>query len=127
MRLLAECLILSFTGMNRHPAGRIGEAPSALSTSLRTAGLATSRLQTGTPARLLKSTIAFENLECQEGDAVPAPFSFMNETVSNAVRDLDSSGLKRPLILVAHRTTKYSATERERHLRRTISSAAVCT
>ena len=33
------------------------------------------RLKTGTPARLLKNTINYENLEEQLGDKNPEPFS----------------------------------------------------
>lgn len=75
------------TGMKRFPAGRINEAPSVgLSGSLRSAGFQLGRLQTGTPARLYKDSIDFRNLEQQRGDSTPHPFSFMNISVSNAVR-----------------------------------------
>lgn len=73
-------------GMKRFPAGRIDEAPSVgLSGSLRSAGFQLGRLQTGTPARLLKDSIDFSKMDVQPGDAVPRPFSFMNRTVDNAV------------------------------------------
>lgn len=72
-------------GLNRFPAGRLGEAPSiGLSASLNAAGFKLGRLQTGTPARLDISTIDFGGLERQDGDVVPSPFSFMNRTVANA-------------------------------------------
>jgi tRNA uridine 5-carboxymethylaminomethyl modification enzyme len=65
----------------------MNEAPAhGLSDSLRRAGFRLGRLQTGTPARLDKKTINFENLEPQHGDTVPSPFSFMNLVVDNAVR-----------------------------------------
>lgn len=73
-------------GQKRFPAGRLNEAPSiGLSASLRSAGFKLGRLQTGTPARLDKSTINFSNLSWQDGDAIPSPFSFINRTVDNAV------------------------------------------
>lgn len=73
-------------GMKRFPAGRIGEAPSVgLSGSLRSAGFQLGRLQTGTPARILKDSIDFSRMDVQPGDAVPRPFSFLNKTVDNAV------------------------------------------
>ena len=76
-------------GLNRFPAGRLGEAPSiGLSASLNAAGFKLGRLQTGTPARLDMSTIDFGGLERQDGDVVPSPFSFMNRTVANAVRSV---------------------------------------
>lgn len=72
-------------GLNRFPAGRLGEAPSiGLSASLNAAGFKLGRLQTGTPARLDIGTIDFGGLERQDGDIVPSPFSFMNRTVANA-------------------------------------------
>ena len=65
-------------GEQRIPAGRIGEAPSiGLADRLYGMGLPMGRLKTGTPARLDGSTIAWDRLEMQPGDAEPAPFSFM--------------------------------------------------
>jgi tRNA uridine 5-carboxymethylaminomethyl modification enzyme len=76
-------------GLKRFPAGRMNEAPSiGLSETLRSAGFRLGRLQTGTPARLDASTIDFRNLDRQEGDAVPSPFSFMNQTVDNAANQI---------------------------------------
>lgn len=73
-------------GQRRYPAGRLNEAPSmGLSGSLRSAGFRLGRLQTGTPARLDAQTIDFSKLETMEGDKDPAPFSFLNRTVDNAV------------------------------------------
>ena len=74
-------------GLRTFPAGRMGDAPSAgLSGSLRAAGFALGRLQTGTPARLRAQTIDFSDarLEAQDGDADPAPFSYMHRAVANA-------------------------------------------
>ncbi|KAG6372706.1 mitochondrial translation optimization protein [Boletus reticuloceps] len=71
-------------GMKRFPAGRFNEAPAiGLSVSLRAAGFQLGRLQTGTPARLDKSTIDFSRLQKQEGDDPPHPFSFLNHKVDN--------------------------------------------
>lgn len=73
-------------GMKRYPAGRMNEDPSVgLSGSLREAGFALGRLQTGTPARIHKDSINFQNLEVQYGDKDPAPFSYLNKSVDNAV------------------------------------------
>ena len=77
------------TGQRRYPAGRINEASSVgLSYSLHKAGFKLGRLQTGTPARLDKTTIDFSGLEPQRGDETPLPFSFLNDTVDNSVRIL---------------------------------------
>ena len=70
-------------GLNKYPAGRLGEnATIGLSKSLKLAGFQLGRLKTGTPPRLDKSSIKFEELEKQVGDDPPAPFSFLNDRVS---------------------------------------------
>lgn len=73
--------------MKRFPAGRLGDNPSiGLSASLKNAGFKLGRLQTGTPARLDGNTINFSGMKRQDGDWTPAPFSFLNSSVDNAVR-----------------------------------------
>lgn len=76
--------------MKTFPAGRMNEAPAVgLSASLRSAGFKLGRLQTGTPARLRKSSIDFNCgrfEEIQHGEENPSPFSYLNTTVDNAVR-----------------------------------------
>ncbi len=70
-------------GDTRIPAGRHGEAPAiGLSERLYSAGFAMGRLKTGTPARLQSDSIDWASLERQEGDAEPAPFSFLTERIS---------------------------------------------
>jgi tRNA uridine 5-carboxymethylaminomethyl modification enzyme len=70
-------------GEQRIPAGRIGEAPAiALADRLYALGLPMGRLKTGTPARLDGSTIAWDRLDMQPGDAEPVPFSFMTPALS---------------------------------------------
>jgi tRNA uridine 5-carboxymethylaminomethyl modification enzyme len=70
-------------GEERHPAGRVGEAPClGLSQTLDKAGFALGRLKTGTPPRLDGRTIDWQSLVQQEGDAVPVPFSFMTEAIT---------------------------------------------
>ena len=79
-------------GMKRFPAGRLGDGPSTgLSASLKNAGFKLGRLQTGTPARLDGKTIDFSGMERQDGDLTPAPFSFLNNSVDNAVSVLSFS------------------------------------
>jgi tRNA uridine 5-carboxymethylaminomethyl modification enzyme len=83
-----EILIMAL-GMKRFPAGRLGDRPSTgLSASLKNAGFKLGRLQTGTPARLDGKTINFSGMQRQDGDSTPAPFSFLNSSVDNAVRSL---------------------------------------
>ncbi|MFW6146509.1 MAG: tRNA uridine-5-carboxymethylaminomethyl(34) synthesis enzyme MnmG [Planctomycetota bacterium] len=62
--------------------GRIGEpAADGLSESLRAAGATLDRLKTGTCARIDGRTIDYDRCERQDGDALPTPFSFMNDRV----------------------------------------------
>lgn len=63
-------------------AGRINEEPSyGLSNFLQNCGFELGRLKTGTPARILKSSINFDNLEKQPSDEIPQPFSYLNEEI----------------------------------------------
>ena len=70
-------------GEQRIPAGRIGDAPAiGLSDRLYALGLKMGRLKTGTPARLVASTIAWDKLEMQAADAEPIPFSFLTDKIT---------------------------------------------
>jgi tRNA uridine 5-carboxymethylaminomethyl modification enzyme len=74
------------SGMKRFPAGRMGDSPArGLSESLARAGFKLGRLQTGTPARLDARTVNVKDMEVQEGNTDPSPFSFLNTTVANKV------------------------------------------
>ena len=66
------------------PAGRMGEAPSnGMSTTLDAIGFSLGRLKTGTPPRLDGRSIDWTNLEMQQGDSVPVPFSSMTKAITN--------------------------------------------
>lgn len=70
-------------GSQRIPAGRVGDAPAiGLADRLYSLGLDMGRLKTGTPARLVGSTIAWDRLEMQAADAEPIPFSFLNDRIA---------------------------------------------
>jgi len=70
-------------GEERIPAGRVGDEPSiGLADRLYGLGLSMGRLKTGTPARLVGSSIDWSQLERQEADADPVPFSFMTVSIS---------------------------------------------
>jgi len=65
------------------PAGRSGEAPALkLSERLYAFGLQLGRLKTGTPPRLLASSIDWGVLDKQPGDDPPEPFSFLTERIT---------------------------------------------
>ena len=70
-------------GDQRIPAGRVGEAPAiGLSDRLYDLDLPMGRLKTGTPARLDGRTIKWDELEEQEADSEPVPFSFFNDEIT---------------------------------------------
>jgi len=71
-------------GNQTQPGGRIGDAPAnALSQTLKSLKLPLGRLKTGTPARLAKSSIAWNSLQEDPGENPPEPFSSLTETITN--------------------------------------------
>ncbi len=70
-------------GQDSVPGGRQGESASfGLSRSLAEFGFRMGRLKTGTPPRLLDSSINHEVLSLQLGDVNPSRFSFFEDTPS---------------------------------------------
>ncbi|CAK7912281.1 mitochondrial translation optimization protein 1 [[Candida] anglica] len=70
-------------GLKAYPSGRLGEdATFGLSKTFRDAGFRLGRLKTGTPPRLLASTIDYSSLEPQPSEYPPTPMSYMNEKVA---------------------------------------------
>lgn len=68
-------------GNKRVGGGRVGEKPSiGLSDQFKDLGVSVFRLKTGTPPRLLKSSIDWSVLESERGDDVYENFHFMNHT-----------------------------------------------
>ncbi len=68
------------TGLSRTEGGRVGEpAAMELARTLKSRGLRTRRLKTGTPARLAADSLDYSEVEVQHGDAEPFPFSFRTE------------------------------------------------
>ncbi len=64
-------------GLTSMSGGRLGDPPAhGLSASLRELGLELGRLKTGTPPRLLKSSVDFAAMEEQPGENPPPAFSF---------------------------------------------------
>ncbi len=69
-------------GNDRIQAGRIGDEPSNhLSEKIRKLNLPIGRLKTGTPPRLLKSSINWNKVEMQSADNYPIPFSYMTKRI----------------------------------------------
>lgn len=74
---------LAHVGETRYACGRNGEAASnTLADQFRALNLEWKRLKTGTPPRLDGRTIDWSQLEEQQGDKVPTPFSFVTERIN---------------------------------------------
>ncbi len=70
-------------GEEKIPAGRVGEKPAlGLSKTLKSFGFPLGRLKTGTPARLDRNTIDWSQLEMQEADENPVPFSTLTKAIT---------------------------------------------
>lgn len=66
-----------YVGDVSYESGPDGLFPASfLGDSIRNLGINTRRFKTGTPARVLKSSIDFSSLEVQPGDEPPIPFSY---------------------------------------------------
>ena len=85
LRILARTVIVTtgtfmrgllHVGGQNTVGGRMGDATSTLSDSLRDLGFEIGRFKTGTPCRLNKRSIDFSQCEPQAGDQPPQPFTF---------------------------------------------------
>lgn len=73
---------LLHVGLKHFPGGRMGEkAATKLSDSLKDLGFKLLRFKTGTCPRLDGRTIGFSELQAQEGDKEPIPFSFSTQRI----------------------------------------------
>jgi tRNA uridine 5-carboxymethylaminomethyl modification enzyme len=68
---------LLHVGQNSRPGGRMADASSGLSESLRQLGFEVRRFKTGTPCRISRRSIDFDRCEKQLGDDPPPRFSFL--------------------------------------------------
>ncbi len=73
-----------FVGEITYESGPDGIFPATeLGKSLKELGLPLRRFKTGTPARVLRSSIDFTDLEVQSGDEPPQPFSYETENLGD--------------------------------------------
>ena len=89
VELRARCVVITagtflnglmHIGRNKLPGGRIAEpAVTDFSESITQYGIRTARMKTGTPVRIDKRSVHFEDLEIQEGEADFHQFSFMGK------------------------------------------------
>lgn len=84
---------LMHIGFNQQSGGRAGESAALnLSDSLKEVGLQLGRLKTGTPPRILKSTIDFGKIEEQKGDDPVPYFSFWKDDLFHVEQPPPSNG-----------------------------------
>lgn len=78
---------LMHIGRNMIPGGRIAEpAVAHFTESITRHGVTSARMKTGTPVRIDKRSVHFEDLEIQPGENRPYQFSYMNK--SGALKQL---------------------------------------
>ncbi len=79
---------LMHVGLRNEKGGRMGDATSHVSESLKRLGFAVERFKTGTPCRLNARSIDFSKCERQDGDTPVPKFSFMADTLQKGENDL---------------------------------------
>jgi tRNA uridine 5-carboxymethylaminomethyl modification enzyme len=79
---------LMHVGLRNEKGGRMGDATSHVSESLKQLGFEVERFKTGTPCRLNARSIDFSRCERQDGDASVPKFSFMADTLQKGRDDL---------------------------------------
>ena len=91
IRIYCNCLVITtgtflggkiFIGNDNFLAGRLGDSSSSkLSQTIRKLKFKVGRLKTGTPPRLDKKSINWENIEMQSADEIPIPFSYLTRKI----------------------------------------------
>ena len=97
VRLLARSVVITtgtfmrgllHVGLQNQTGGRMGDAVSTLSDSLRELGFEVARFKTGTPCRLNARSIDFTRCELHPGDEPPPMFTFWPERLTRRPPDL---------------------------------------
>lgn len=102
-----------FVGEVSYESGPDGIFPATeLGKNLKNLGLPLRRFKTGTPARVLKSSIDFSELEVQKGDEPPQPFSYETENLGENKVDCHISwtneNTKQVILENIHRSPLYA-------------------
>lgn len=79
---------LLHVGMQNQVGGRMGDAASTLSDSLKKLGFEVRRFKTGTPCRLNGRTIDFSKCERQLGDEPAPKFSYLSDSITREKDDI---------------------------------------
>lgn len=97
MEILAKTVILSagtfmrglmHVGLKNEQGGRMGDAISTVSDSLKDLGFEVDRFKTGTPCRINSRSIDFSKCERQDGDSPVPKFSYMAHTIQRDPNDI---------------------------------------
>ena len=97
VRLLARSVVITtgtfmrgllHVGLQNQTGGRMGDAVSTLSDSLRELGFEVARFKTGTPCRLNGRSIDFTRCELHPGDNPPPMFTFWPDRLTRQPNDL---------------------------------------
>ena len=88
---------LMHIGANKNEGGRLGDfSAKSLSNSFLSAGIELERLKTGTPPRILGSTIDFSRCTEQPGDPHPTLFAFHDTRGSRDLFHVEQTGERLP-------------------------------
>jgi len=79
---------LMHVGLRNEKGGRMGDATSTVSDSLKRLGFQVERFKTGTPCRLNGRSLDFSKCERQEGDSPVPKFSYIADTLTRGEDDL---------------------------------------
>lgn len=97
MEIAAKTVILSagtfmrglmHVGLKNEKGGRMGDATSTVSESLKNLGFEIDRFKTGTPCRLNGRSLDFSKCEKQVGDDPPSLFSYFPESIGREEDDI---------------------------------------
>lgn len=102
-----------YVGEVSYDSGPDGMFPATkLAESLKALGLPLRRFKTGTPARILRRSIDFSDLEVQKGDDPPQPFSYETESLGENKVDCHISwtndDTKQVILKNIHRSPLYA-------------------
>ena len=79
---------LMHVGLQNEKGGRMGDATSTVSDSLRELGFTVERFKTGTPCRLNARSIDLHCCEIQNGDTPVPAFSYLRHTIEKQSHDI---------------------------------------
>ncbi len=79
---------LMHVGLKNEKGGRMGDATSTVSDSLRTLGFEVARFKTGTPCRLNGRSLDLKSCEVQNGDTPISHFSYLHDTIGRGGDDI---------------------------------------